>query len=279
MITSIQTPGPAPQPAIRLKATESTPPPSDTVDFSKIDSATRAALLPAMDPAVQLGVQYAAAAAILAGMGGGAPAVTLDVVTRTQGVESQATCTNTRETGSKVPSLQVKGEFAGQPVSGRLLVDEKRGPFGWTGRIGPNAEEIQVTSVDEVNTTMHLTTKFGEVAGQLDVMALWGGEVPGENFQGYLVTGTLGGQPYRLETRIQWPGGHEIPPFAGGRLEVPVHARGSVGDSGEISNLIAKDYTLVFEEAGEGHFTARMTGGGTVAGIPQEVEANLTVVL
>ncbi|MBI3928052.1 MAG: hypothetical protein HY319_21090 [Armatimonadetes bacterium] len=243
-------------------------PPSDSVDFSKIDTPAKAAALPALDPAVQLGLAAGVAAMIMSAMGGGGmPLVTLDVLSKTGGIESSANYT--LDGKNEANPVSVSGDFAGQALSGGLVINEQEEKIGWVGQIGSSPEEIQFAGMDEEKQTVNLSCKFGDIQGNLSFSPLPAQEGPVE-YAGYKIEGDLGGTPYSTETTWKLPDMQEPP--QDGRLEASFSTVGKLGDAD-----IRKDYQLVAQMTGSG-VVVDVNGSGNVAGIPQEVQATLTLI-
>lgn len=242
--------------------------PTDAVDFTTIDTPLKAAALPAMDPALQLGLAAGALAVMLGGLGGGSvPLVTLEVMHRTNGVESRASYEMSDQ--DEANPVRVSGQFAGQPLSGGLTLDMDSEQIAWVGSIGENAEEIRVEGLDEENQTVQVSCRFGSVEGRLAVSPLMGEEGP-DDYRGFLVEGDLGGAAYRAETTWTLPDFNEPP--ADGRFQATLSTRGSVGDQ-----AISKDYQVEARPHGRGGIVT-VDGSGQVGEVAQELKATLTVI-
>lgn len=245
-------------------------PPADNVDFSVIDTAAKAAACPALDPAVQLGLGAGIAAVIMAGMGGGSlPLITLDVQTKTAGQEGNLSFS--LDLQNQQSPVGVTGDFAGQAVSGGLVVNEETQQFGWTGTIGGNEEKIEFRGLNQETKTAQVGVQFGSVAGNLELSAIM--DESGEMPLGYRVTGDLGGEAYDVTTTWKLPEGlgqdGQEPPQ---KLEASISSVGTLG-----GQEIHKEYSVVGQMTGGG-LMVNVNGGGTVAGIAQEVNGTLAIV-
>lgn len=260
-----QEPAPAPQPPAPQ-------PPPDQVDFSVIDTPAKAACCPAMDPAVQLGLGAGIAAVIMAGMGGGSiPLITLDVQTRTAGQEGNLSFGLDMQ--NQQAPVTVSGDFAGQAVNGGLVVDEEKQQVSWAGTIGGNEEKIQFIGLNEETKTAQVAVQFGGVNGNLELSPMM--DESGQMPLGYHVTGELGGEAYDVTTTWKLPEGFgkqeddQQPPQ---KLEASISSVGTLG-----GQEINKQYQVVGQMTGGG-LMVNVTGGGTVAGINQEVNGTLAIV-
>lgn len=244
-------------------------PPADQADISRIDTAAKAAALPIMDPAVQLGLAAGVAAIIYSAMaGGGVPLITLDVLDKAGSKHVHANYT--LDAKDQQSPIKVSGDLSGEPVSGGLKVDEEAEKVSWQGQLGQNAEELHFAA-DPENEALRVECKFGEVEGSLEFTPIRG-QRGDDDFKGYRVEGTLGGQPYFVDTTFELPEDLQRKAAEGERLEAKMHASGKLGDLD-----ISKDYTIVGQQTGSG-LTIEVNGSGTTAGIPQEVSVNLAII-
>lgn len=263
----------APQPAICPKPPAGEPapaPPTESVDLSNIDTAAKAATLPIMDAAVQLGVAAGITAAIMAGMGGGsAPLISLDIASKTAGQESNINIS--MDAKNEESPITSSGSFAGQPVSGGIVIDEQAEKISWVGKIGENAEELHFAGLDENEQSLKLNVKFGSVEGDLKFSPIVGDAGP-DDYKGYRLAGTLGGQEYQVDTILNIP--EELKngqPPEDGKISTTMTSTGHVG-----GQEIKRDYTLDAVMTSSG-IIVDVNGTGTTAGIPQELKATLTV--
>ncbi len=244
-------------------------PPPDQVDFSVIDTAAKAAALPAMDPAVQLGLAAGIAAVIMAGMGGGSiPLITLDVATKTAGQDGNLSFG--LDLQNEQSPVTVSGDFAGQAVNGGLVVNEETQEIGWAGTIGGNEERISFLGVNEETMTAQVGVQFGSVAGTLNLKPIM--DESGETPLGYNVSGDLGGEAYDVTTTWKLPEGLQNGDEPPQKLEATISSTGSLG-----GQAIQKDYKVEAQMTGGG-LMVNVTGGGNVAGIAQEVNGTLAIV-
>ncbi len=245
-------------------------PPPDQVDFSVIDTPAKAAACPSLDPAVQLGLGAGIAAVIMAGMGGGAvPLITLDVQTKTAGQEGNLSFALDMQ--NQESPVSVSGDFAGQAVSGGLVVNQETQEIGWNGTIGGNEEKISFLGMNQQAMTAQVGVQLGSVAGQLELSPLM--DESGQQPTGYHVTGDLGGEAYDVTTTWKLPEGFgkdgQEPPQ---KLEATVSSVGTLG-----GQEIRKEYKVEAQMTGGG-LMVNVNGGGMVAGIAQEVNGTLAIV-
>lgn len=273
MITAVTPFSTAPAAATRPTAPQAAPAqaaPTESVDLSMIDTPAKAAALPILDASVQLGLAAGIAAAVMAGMGGGsAPLISLDIATKTAGQESSMQIVI--DPKNETDPVTSTGTFAGQPVSGGLKMDPANEQVSWIGKIGNNAEELHFAGLDQDAQSLKLNVKLGSIEGTVNFSPLKGDAGP-DDYQGYRIQGELGGQPYQVDTIIDIPESlkRKEPP-ADGRVETTMTSKGFLG-----SETIQKDYQIVGQMT-SGGVVVEVTGAGTAAGIPQEIQAVLTV--
>ena len=261
-----QTAAPAPQPAAAAE-------PTDTLDFSRIDTPEKAALLPAYEPALQLGLGGGIAGAFLeaafAGFGGGGQAVApviVNVMTHAAGHTMQATYTiNLSDKKIPVTGTGSVGTYAftdaiAQPPDNATQTSSR-------GSIGPNATLAQF-GYDEKDKALHVHRQDGDVKSDLAFTLI----PPPEGklgFQGVHEEGNIGGQAYIMDIRSS-----DLPTDLKDANTCHVSAIGKLGNANIIKNYTVSTPTPY--SSGNKHIIVNIHGTGTVAGIPQEIDADVT---
>jgi hypothetical protein len=142
-------PPPAPAPAPE-------PPSCCDIDFSKIDTPEKAALLPALNPTAIVAV----AAGIAASMSANSTAPV--AVAFMLGANTPANLTCTLAPGGQIPSLDVTGKLGAADFHESWKVDEQAQALHIDGQIGESAEQLTVTA-DPRAQIAHVDGKIGDV--------------------------------------------------------------------------------------------------------------------
>lgn len=264
--TAPSNPAPPAQPA----------PPSETVDLSNIDCPIKAAQLPILEPSFQLGLAGAIAFAIMSGMsgGGGVPLVTID--TNNQfGNGNDITNSYTFDLKDQANPLSVNGFANSAPISGGVVIDQASQSLQYAGTVG-NSPENLTFSLDESNPSapgLNIKGQFGSIDANVTLSLL--GNIESmqspEDFQGWQVNGTIGGQAYHVENRLSINQNAE--PGQDGSIALgSFSSRGSLGE-----NEISKDYTVTAQMTGSG-ITATATGSGVNAGVQSNVSTTVSLI-
>lgn len=226
------TPDPQPAPA----------PPSESIDLSSIDSPEKVAQLPILEPAFQLAMTGAVAAAIFSAMGGGAisPAITVGMGSMLGdsamiGAEYKFDLNNQQ---SPISSEGVVASESGEtPMAGSLTFNEQAQTVEWNGTIGNNAEKLTFRlNEDQANPGINMSGQVGSVPLNLNFSLLDSMEQLQNNptqAQGYAVSGTIGDLPYKVENRFSIDEANlpTEPPAIGQEITLgSMTSRGNLGD-------------------------------------------------
>ncbi|MBI3928201.1 MAG: hypothetical protein HY319_21840 [Armatimonadetes bacterium] len=240
--------------------------PADSVDFSTIDSPVEAAQLPILEPSFQLSLAFGVMAAVMAGMGGGGVPL-IEVAVESQSGGASVSANYALDFKDEQNPLKVSGTAGNEPISGGFAIDEQAQTVSWNGRIGNNDETLTF-SADEQSESLRISGKFGQVPTDLR-LSMMGQSA--EDFQGFLVEGTVGGQEYVARTDLK-PVENPEPGQDGGAKIATFSTRGHLG-SAEIS----KDYTATAYQTGSG-ITINVEGAGQNSGLEQQVNTTLTII-
>lgn len=244
---------PAPTPA----------PPPDTLDLSKIDTPAKAALLPTLEPAVQLGVFTGLVMSLAGSATGAAMPVVMHVATKA--ADKSLNVTYTLDASAQSP-LNASGDYAGLSTATTLTVDPMNLNATLNEALGsPDHVSKLTVGYDSKKNALTATGKLGDVDVDLTVGAV--GEKL-QNITGYHVAGTIGGQAYCLNSSF------EVAPNAKGddvNLPAKICARGKLGDQD-----ISKDYTLS-ANTDPSNPVVHISGSGTTAGIAQQVQVDISL--
>jgi hypothetical protein len=259
-----------PTPAARPLATEQpaptpAPPPNvDTLDFSKLDSPVKAALLPVNEPAVQLATVAGVIFAIMAGAqqgGGAAPLISIDLASKSgeklMNVSYQIDMKNPEApfTGS--------GTVDGQEYNDGLALSPDQKSAGLVGNVGANKTSLMF-GLDQASQSLTLSGKLGDVDESIKFSPIMDAK---QNPQGLHLEGNIGGEAYSADYTLD--GGAEGV-MSGDSAKMSV--RGKLGNDD-----INKDYVLTAKQNPTG-ITLSINGTGTTAGVSQQVSVDMNLV-
>ncbi|MBM3463156.1 MAG: hypothetical protein FJX76_13720 [Armatimonadetes bacterium] len=253
---------PGPQSPARPQACPTDPPapPTDGIDFSELDTAEKAALLPILEPGVQLGAVAGLLMAMAGAMSGGAaPTVSMAVLTK---LNADQDCSVTYQIDANQVDSPVSGAGAiyGQYAGATSTVDAAAGTGTLNEFVGHSQSSLTF-KLDEEKEALTASGKIGSVDVDLaftPLMSKGKGDV-----NGFHVEGTVGGQPYLIDNMFMGPGATENQQLMA-----------SWGRLGETQ--IKKNYALTILDTPDGA-QATIVGGGTFGTHRQEVDVRVTV--
>ena len=262
--TASQTPDSGRQPAAE---------PTDTLDFSKINTPEKAALLPAYEPALQLGLAGGIAGAffeaLISGFGGGGQAVApviVNLMTRTAGKTMQTTYTiNLSDRANPVSGKGSVDTYAFTDATTQSGANDKQASS--QGSIGPNATLAQF-EYDDKGHALHVHRQDGDIKSDLDITLIHSTDGKGA-IQGVHEQGNIGGQAYTMDISSK-----DVPANLKDATSCHISAVGKLGNAD-----IVKDYNVTAPtpySSGNKQIVVNIHGTGTVAGIPQEIDAKVT---
>ncbi len=264
--TAPSNPAPPAQPA----------PPAESVDLNNIDCPIKAAQLPILEPSFQLGLAGAIAFAVMSGMSGGGaiPIVMIDTNNKF-GAGNDITNSYTFDLKDQANPVTANGFANSAPISGGVVLDEANQSVQWNGTVGNSAETLTfgLDQTDPANPGLSIKGQFGSIDANLTLSLL--GNIQSmsgpEDFQGWQVNGTVGGQAYHVENRVTINA--EAQPDESGSIALgSFTSRGNLGE-----NEISKDYNVTAQMTGSG-ITATATGTGLNAGENSNVSTTVTLI-
>jgi hypothetical protein len=203
--TSQPAPAPGPDPL----------PPGETIDLSSLDTPYKAAQLPILEPSFQLALAGGLAASIFAAMNGGpAPTVTAGMLAML-GPECLLETEYKIDINQATPitgSGNVHCKQHMDPISGSLTLGSESAR--WNGTIGGNAETLTFSLDDGQTPSLNMSGWMGTVPVALNFSLIGDQNQLGrgpEAWEGYRVSGMVGGLPYETENRLQFKDVPELP--------------------------------------------------------------------
>lgn len=250
----------APQPAQpQQPQASSAPVDSANLDFSAVNTAAEAAQAPILEPSFQLSLAAGLILSMASPMGG---VPLIDIAMASDGDKVSSELRSMMDLKNAADPLSTTGEFAGQKLEGGLTLNPLTGQARWQTQAGGVKEDLAIT-FDQQNQVLHLDGRIGEVEADLDLSLLGG--VGLEEFQGFVVSGELGGQSYHSRADVDMTGLGEGGPAT-------MNVRGKLGDQ-----AIEKDYEGVAAQTGS-TITVAMQGAGTNAGNEQSIKTVFTFI-
>ncbi|MBM3464779.1 MAG: hypothetical protein FJX76_21990 [Armatimonadetes bacterium] len=238
-------------------------PPTDALDFSKIDSPLKAALLPVNEPALQIGLVAGIMFAVMSAPGGAVPLVTVDMASKS--ADKLMNASYSLDLKDESNPLTVTGDVAGQPLSDSFTLDEATQSANFTGQIGNNPTSLTL-GLELATESLLISGKLGDVEQNVRYSTIKGPNGD-DNLRGIHAEGTIGGQEYKADTLFDAQA-----LASGAQEEAQMTVRGSLGGL-----EISKDYTVTATQMPSGAEIA-FKGTGSTAGVAQEVDVKLTLV-
>lgn len=256
---------PAPDPNPPLPPVPDPPEPGpDVLDFSKLDTPVKAALLPANEPAVQVALVAGVLFAVMAGgMSGAVPLITLDLASKS--ADKAMNVSYNFDLKDQESPLTASGSVADQDYSDKLAVDEGSQSASLVGNVGDNQTKLTL-SADQNTGSLTVSGQMGDVAQSLTYTAIKGPK-GNDDIRGLHTEGNIGGQAYTADLLFA-----EGAKKAAQGEEAKMTFRGKLGDAD-----ISKDYTLKAQQIPTG-LNLIINGSGTTAGVPQDVSVNMNLV-
>lgn len=245
--------------APRLERRDTKPQISET-DFVDIDTPAEAVHSPLLEPSFQLSL---AAGLILSSVAasGGVPLVDVDMASQSRYQDLEVNSLMDLKRTERPVSLD--GDANGSAFKAGITVDPETGVARWHKTGGQSSDDV-ILGVDPTSGAIAMHGRIGEVESHLK-LTMMGGLNPQE-FEGFIVEGTIGGQKYRTVNNVDLSG------LAGDAGPATMTVRGSLGD-----RVISKDYEGVAAQTGSS-ITVGIEGRGLQAGQQQSVHTVFTYI-
>lgn len=233
------------------------PTPPDVIDFGHIDKPEVAAVLPVLEPAVQVAVAAGVILASVAGSQGGAvPHFVVRFFNQVNGQEMHGLVHG--DLSKPQHPLSGGGVYNGYFVASDLKVDAQKQSAAFHELIGGNENPVDL-ALNADGQKLHVNGKMGTVDVDLHFSSATPSKKDGS--ASIHAEGKLGGQDYVLDTTIESD--------ASGKSKMV--SRGKLGEA-----AISKDYEIVSKQDG-GNVRMSIKGSGTIAGRPESVQVDLGV--
>lgn len=249
-------------------ASAPTPPapkaPADTLDFKSVDTPVKAALLPTLEPSVQLGL---AAGVLFTAMfssqsPGAVPLVNIDVAMKN--ADKLVSASYAMDFKNNETPIAVSGSVDGQQSATKVDIDPKNMRATLNESFG-NVHSTLTLGADASGQALKASGKMGDVDVDLSFSPISGADK--NDIKGFHAEGRLGKQPYSLDTSLD-----VASVMKGSTAPTEMTARGKLGDQ-----AIAKDYVMTMQQNGAG-IVLHLQGSGTTAGVPQNVDARIEII-